>query len=36
MGGSVAAESTPGALTVFTVRLPLGDPADTARPLAHA
>jgi signal transduction histidine kinase len=36
MGGSVAAESTPGALTVFTVRLPLGDPADAARPLAHA
>jgi two-component system, OmpR family, sensor kinase len=36
MGGSVAAESTPGALTVFTVRLPLGDPVDAARPLAHA
>ena len=36
MDGSVAAESTPGALTVFTVRLPPGDPAGTARPLAHA
>ena len=36
MGGSVAAESTPGALTVFTVRLPLGDPADATRALSHA
>ena len=36
MGGSVAAESTPGALTVFTVRLPLGDSAGAPRPLAHA
>jgi two-component system sensor histidine kinase BaeS len=35
MGGSVAAESTPGALTVFTVRLPLADQADAPRPLAH-
>jgi two-component system OmpR family sensor kinase len=35
MGGSVAAESTPGALTVFTVRLPLADHADAPRPLAH-
>ena len=36
MGGSVAAESTPGELTVFTVRLPhaVGDAA--ARPLTHA
>ncbi|NUT55480.1 MAG: HAMP domain-containing histidine kinase [Thermoleophilia bacterium] len=34
MGGSVAAESTPGALTVFTVRLP--QPAAEPRPLAHA
>ena len=33
MGGSVAAESTPGELTVFTVRLPQAAPA---RPLAHA
>ena len=36
MGGSVAAESTPGALTVFTVRLPPADRADVPRPLAHA
>ena len=36
MGGSVAAESTPGALTVFTVRLPLGESAGAPRPLAHA
>ena len=36
MGGSVAAESTPGELTVFTVRLPhaVGDAA--TRPLTHA
>ena len=36
MGGTVAAESTPGELTVFTVRLPhaVGDTA--ARPLTHA
>ncbi len=36
MGGSVAAESTPGELTVFTVRLPhiVGDAA--ARPLTRA
>lgn len=33
MGGSVAAESTPGELTVFTVRLPQ---AASARPLTHA
>jgi len=36
MGGSVAAESTPRALTVFTVRLPQPDAAGAARPLAHA
>jgi two-component system, OmpR family, sensor kinase len=36
MGGSVTAESTPGALTVFTVRLPLADSAGAPRPLAHA
>ena len=36
MGGSVAAESTPGALTVFTVRLPPADRAGVPRPLAHA
>ena len=35
MGGSVAASSAPGELTVFTVRLPLAaaggsEPADTA------
>ena len=33
MGGSVAAESTPGELTVFTVLLPH---AVAARPLTHA
>ena len=33
MGGSVAAESVPGELTVFTVRLPHGV---AARPLTHA
>ncbi len=36
MGGTVAVESTPGALTVFTVRLPQPDAAGTSRPLMHA
>jgi len=36
MGGSVAAESTPGALTVFTVRLPHPVGESGARPLTHA
>jgi two-component system sensor histidine kinase BaeS len=36
MGGSVAAESTPGALTVFTVRLPQPVGESGARPLTHA
>ena len=35
MGGSVAAESTPGALTVFTVRLPHRVGESGARPLTH-
>jgi len=35
MGGSVAAESTPGALTVFTVRLPQRVGESGARPLTH-
>jgi two-component system, OmpR family, sensor kinase len=36
MGGSVSAESTPGALTVFTVRLPQPDASGATRPLTHA
>ena len=36
MGGSVAAESTPGARTVFTVRLPHPVGESGARPLTHA
>jgi two-component system, OmpR family, sensor kinase len=36
MGGSVAAESTPGERTVFTVRLPHAVSDATARPLTHA
>jgi two-component system, OmpR family, sensor kinase len=36
MGGSVAAESTPGERTAFTVRLPHAVSDATARPLTHA
>ncbi|MGZ8783689.1 MAG: sensor histidine kinase [Gaiellaceae bacterium] len=36
MGGSVAAESTPGELTVFTVLLPQAVSDGASRPLAHA
>ena len=36
MGGTVAVESTPGALTVFTVRLPHAVADGAARSLAHA
>ena len=36
MGGTVAAESSPGALTVFTVRLPRPDAVGASRPLTHA